>query len=195
MEIQRYGKKKAMKKIIVAITGASGAIYGIRMVQALKDAGAKVHLVISNAAHETIKAETDWQIDDIKKLADVCYPPEAIGASIASGSFDADGMVVVPCSIKTLSAAANCYADDLVARACDVTLKERRRLILMVRESPFHLGHIQLMEKVTLMGGMIVPLVTTMYTKPKSVADIVDHTVGKTLNLLGIDSPLFKRWE
>ena len=184
-----------MQKVIVAITGASGSIYGIKMAEELKKAGAIVHLVISEASIETIEIETNLSIDSIKEKADYYYEVNDITAPIASGSFDIDGMVVAPCSIKTLSSVANCFADNLISRACDVTLKERRPLILLVREAPYHLGHIKLMEKATLYGGIILPPVTALYAKQKTIDDVINHTIGKTLDLLGIENSLYNRWE
>ena len=184
-----------MKKIVLAITGASGTIYGIRILEELHKNDVETHVIISDAAKKTMSLETEYDLEHIKSLADCFYNNKDIHSSIASGSFATDGMIVAPCSIKTLSGIANCYSENLVQRAADVTLKERRRLILMVRETPLHLGHIDLMKKATMMGAVILPPVTAMYTNPNTVDDIVNHTVGKVLDLMQIENTLYKRWE
>ena len=183
-----------MKNIIIAITGASGAVYGIRLIEELKARAVTVHLCISTAAATTIPVETGRAVGDVIRLADHCYDIDDIGAPIASGSFPVDGMIVAPCSIKTLSSIAYSYADNIITRACDVTLKERRPLIMLVREAPYHLGHIRLMERATEIGGIVLPPVTAMYAQPQTVDDVVNQTVGKALDLLGIDNQLYKRW-
>ena len=181
--------------LIISITGATGAIYGIRLLEVLaakKDI--ETHLVISDAGKINIKHETDWTIEDIRALADYSYDVNDIGARLASGSFKRDGMIVVPCSMKTLSALANSYTDNLLIRAGDVTLKERKRLVLLVRETPLHVGHIRNMERLSEMGAIIMPPVPAFYHRPKTIQDIIDHTIGKVLDIFGIEHNLFQRW-
>ena len=182
-------------RIIVAITGASGAIYGIRALQMLREAGVESHLIISAAGRVTISQETDWKVSDVLALADYSYAPEDVGAVIASGSFATLGMVVIPCSVKTLSAIANSYTSDLIARAADVNLKEGRKLVLVFREAPLHLGHIRLMAQAAENGAILFPPVPAFYTHPERVEDIVDHIVGRVLIRLGIENDLYKEWE
>ncbi len=185
-----------MKRIVVAMTGASGQIYGIRLLEALRKVeDVETHLVMSAASAAIIPQETSWKASDVKSLADVSYKPKDIGAPIASGSFETAGMVIAPCSIKTLSAVANSYASDLIVRAADVTLKEGRPLILMVRETPFHLGHLRLMERAAEIGAVIFPPIPAFYTKPSTIDDIVDNTVGRVLARLGIENFLYRKWE
>ncbi len=188
-------ENNSMKRIIVGISGASGVIYGIRMLEVLRSKGIEVHLIVTEAAKKIAGYEHDINYEKIKSLAKFCHSNDDIAAPIASGSFITEGMIIVPCSIKTLSGIANSYSDNLMIRAADVCLKERRKLILMVRETPLHLGHIELMAKVTRIGGIIVPPVPSFYHKPKSIDDIIDQTIGKILDLFGIDHNLFKRWE
>jgi 4-hydroxy-3-polyprenylbenzoate decarboxylase len=185
-----------MKKLIVGITGASGVIYGIRLLQVLKQ-GAEIetHLVLSQAAKATIAQETDWKISDVESLASIVYSANDVGASIASGSFVTLGMVIVPCSIKTLSAVANSYSTDLISRAADVCLKEGRPLILCVRETPFHLGHLRLMTQAAEIGATILPPIPAFYGKPTSIEDLIDGTVGRILLRLGIENELYVRWK
>jgi 4-hydroxy-3-polyprenylbenzoate decarboxylase len=185
----------AVRRVIVGITGASGAIYGVRALEALKAAGdIESHLILSPSAARTLVEETDYSPDDVRALASVVHSHGNIGASIASGSFQTLGMIVAPCSIKTLSAIANCYAEDLIARAADVCLKERRRLVLLVRETPLHLRHAQLMEQAMAAGAIIAPPVPAFYHRPQTIDDIVDQTVGRALDLLGIDTHRVVRW-
>lgn len=183
-----------MSKIIVGISGATGVIYGMRMLKALREAGVETHLVITQSAVKNLEIETECTVETLKSMANVVYDIDDIGAAIASGSFKVDGMVVAPCTIKTLSAIANSYNFNLLVRAADVTLKERRRLILLVRETPLHEGHLELMMRVTRMGGIIMPPVPAFYHMPKTLEDIINHTVGKALDLFSIDAKLFKRW-
>lgn len=181
--------------LIIGITGATGVIYGIRLLEvlsSLKDV--ETHLVISKAGELIIKHETGRKIQDIRKLASFWYDVEDIGACISSGSFRRDGMIVAPCTVKTMSGMANSYSDNLIIRAGDVTLKERKKLALMVRETPLHLGHIRAMEKLTEMGAIIVPPVPAFYHKPKTIQEIIDHTVGKLLDIFDIKHNLFRRW-
>ena len=185
-----------MQRIIVGISGASGAIYGIRMLQALRAlADVESHLVMSPSAERTINDETDWSAAAVRELADVVHSHRNIGASIASGSFLTGGMVVAPCSIKTLSEIANSHNDNLLARAADVCLKERRTLVLIVREAPLHLGHLELMTRAARYGAVMLPPMPAFYNRPKTVDDIVNHTVGKALDQFGIPHALMKRWK
>jgi len=183
-----------MERIVVGMSGASGAILGIRMLEVLAESDYEVHLVISGSAKRTIELETDWNIKDVEALAFRVHDFEDIGASIASGSFRTKGMAIVPCSIKTLSAIANSYNTNLLIRAADVTLKERRRLVVVPRESPLHAGHLDLMAKVERLRGMIVPPFMTFYHRPKSLDDMINHLVGKVLDCFQIDNELFLRW-
>lgn len=184
-----------MKRVVVAITGASGAIYGVRTLQLLAEMDeVESHLVMSSPARTTLTVETSWSVADVEAMADVAHPMRDIAASISSGSFVTEGMIVAPCSIKTLSAVANSYSADLVARAADVTLKERRPLVLMVRETPFHLGHLRLMAQVAEMGGIVQPPVPAFYNQPETIDDIVTHSVGRALEHLGLEVPGLNRW-
>ena len=181
--------------LVIGITGASGVIYGIRLLEVLSDMKeVKTHLVISKAGEINIKQETNWKIEQVKALADFSYDINDIGARLASGSFKRDGMIVIPCTVKTMSALANSYAENLLTRAGDVTLKERSKLVLVVRETPLHLGHIRDMERLTEMGAIISPPLPAFYHKPKTIQDIIDHTVGKVLDIFGIEHNLFQRW-
>jgi 4-hydroxy-3-polyprenylbenzoate decarboxylase len=182
-------------RIVVGISGASGAIYGIRILEILKQLGIESHAVISDAAVQTIHHETCYRIEDVYRLAACIYNQKDIGAAISSGSFKVDGMIIAPCSIKTLSAVANSYNDELITRAADVQLKERRKLVLLVRETPFNLSHLQHMTLITQMGGVILPPVPSFYHKPQTIEDIVNQTVGKALDQFGIDAHLFDRWK
>ena len=181
--------------LIVGITGASGVIYGIRLLEVLsKKKEIETHLVISEMGEINIRCETDWKIEDVKALADFSYDIKIIGAQLASGSFKTEGMIVAPCSMKTLSALANSYADNLLTRSADVVLKERKKLVLLVRETPLHIGHLRNMERLTEMGAIIMPPVPAFYHKPKTIQDIIDHTIGKVLDLFNIEHNLFQRW-
>lgn len=183
-----------MKRIIVGISGASGVIYGVRLLKVLAQLGIETHLIITQAAMKTLLIETKYRIEELESTASHVYDVEDIGAPIASGSFKIDGMVIAPCSMKTLSAIANSYSHNLLVRAADVMLKERRRLVLLVRETPLHEGHLELMVKVTKMGGIIMPPVPAFYHFPKTIEDLIDQTVGKVLDLFQIDHNLFERW-
>ncbi|HOJ71040.1 MAG TPA: UbiX family flavin prenyltransferase [Syntrophorhabdaceae bacterium] len=183
------------KRIIVAITGATGIIYGIRLLEVLRELDTETHLILSDAARQNILIETQYKIEYVENLAYKTHNIGNMAASISSGSFKTYGMVVIPCTIKTLSGIANSYNDNLIVRAADVVLKEKRRLVLVVRETPFHKGHLELMGKVADLGGIILPPVPAFYHKPKGIEDIIDHTVGKVLDLMDIDHNLFKRWE
>ena len=182
-------------RIIVGISGASGAIYGVRLLEVLREQdNVETHLVMSATGRMNIQIETDWKIRDVESLADVVHRNNDVGAMIASGSYQSDGMIVAPCSMKTLSAIVNSYADNLLCRAADVMLKERKRLILVPRESPLHSGHCRLLYRASRMGIDIAPPMPAFYNRPQSVDDIVDHTVGRLLDLLGLESGLVKRW-
>jgi 4-hydroxy-3-polyprenylbenzoate decarboxylase len=181
--------------MVVGISGASGIIYGIRMLQVLRGLGVESHLIMSRSAHITLTHESDMSLAEVKALADVNYSNNDIGAAISSGSFKVSGMVVAPCSIKTLSEIATGVTGSLLSRAADVNLKERRRLVLMVRETPLHLGHIRSMAAVTEAGGIVYPPVPAFYAKPASLEEMVDHTVGRVLDLFGFDSGGVRRWE
>lgn len=170
-------------------------IYGIRTLQILQQSGAETHLVLSDAAKVTIRQETDWKVSDVSALADHDYRANDIGAAIASGSFPVDGMMVVPCSMKTLSAVANSYANDLISRAADVQLKEGRPLLLMVRETPLHRGHLRLMDLAATSGAVIFPPVPAFYGKPTTIDDLIDGTVGRALLRLGVDNEAYTRWQ
>ena len=183
-----------MRRIIVGMSGATGVIYGIRTLKALQACGVETHLVVTQSAVKNLLIETEYTAADLEALAHTVYDVDDIGAAIASGSYRVDGMVVIPCSIKTLSAIANSFDYNLLVRAADVTLKERRRLVLVVRETPLHEGHLELMTKVTRMGGVIMPPVPAFYHRPKTIDDIVGQSVGKVLDLFGIDAKLFTRW-
>ncbi len=189
-------KYRFMKRLIVAITGASGVIYGIRALEILRTiTDVESHVILSPSAARTMAEETDFALEDVRKLADVIYNHKDIGAAISSGSFKTEGMLVAPCSVKTLSGIANCFDDELVVRAADVCLKERRRVVLMFRETPLHAGHIRLMEQATLNGAIVMPPVPGFYSRPKSIADMVTQSVGRALDLLGIDAGVVKRWK
>jgi 4-hydroxy-3-polyprenylbenzoate decarboxylase len=183
------------RQIILAITGASGAVYGIRALEILRSLGHKTHLIVSSAAWQTIEQETGRTVDDLGEIASFNYDPADTGAPIASGSFPVDGMLVAPCSIKTLSGIANSYTTDLIPRAADVCLKEGRPLVLMVRESPLHIGHLRLMTQAAEAGAVICPPIPAFYGRPQTVADIVDASVGRALARLGIDNDAFPKWE
>lgn len=180
--------------MIVGITGASGAIYGIRMLDALAELGVARHLIMTRAAEITLAHETDIKVKDVHDRADVVYRPEDIAAAPASGSFPTLGMIVAPCSVSTLSEIAAGITENLLTRAADVTLKERRRLVLMVRETPLHLGHLRAMTAVTEIGAIVAPPMPAFYHRPMSIDDIVDHTVGRTLDLFGLNAGKLKRW-
>jgi len=185
-----------MKRMIIGITGASGVIYGIRALELLRAAGdIETHLVMSPSAARTINEETDTTIEHVRSLADVLHNHKDIGAAISSGSFKTEGMLIAPCSVKTLSGIANCIDDELIVRSADVQLKERRRVVLMFRETPLHAGHIALMDQATRNGAIIMPPVPAFYHKPKSLDDMVTQSVGRALDLFHIDVSVVKRWK
>ena len=183
------------RRIVVGITGATGAVYGVRLLARLQGVpGVETHLVVSDAANLTLHQEVGMQRREVEALAHVVHKNREIGASIASGSFQTDGMVIAPCSMKTLAAVAHGLADNLVARAADVILKERRRLVLMVRETPLNLAHLRNMTAVTEMGGIIFPPLPSFYHRPASIDEMVDHTLDRVLDLLGIENVAAPRW-
>lgn len=187
-----------MKRLIVGISGASGAIYGVRLLQVLQQVPeVETHLIMSNAARQTLALETDYSLRDVQALADVVHDARDIAANISSGSFKTFGMVVLPCSIKTLSGIVHSYTDGLLTRAADVVLKERRQLVLCVRETPLHLGHLRLMTQAAELGAIIMPPVPAFYHRPQTLEDIIDQTVNRVLDQFDIDLPqdLFTRWE
>jgi 4-hydroxy-3-polyprenylbenzoate decarboxylase len=186
---------RGVRRIVVAITGATGAVYGVRLLQWLSaTAGVETHLVVSDAASLTLHQELGMQRRDVEALAHVVHKNRDIGASIASGSFRTDAMVIAPCSMKTLAAVAHGLSDNLIARAADVVLKERRRLVLMVRETPFNLAHLRNMTAVTEMGGIVFPPLPSFYQRPASIDDMVEHSVARVMDLLGIEHELAPRW-
>ncbi|MGX5012195.1 UbiX family flavin prenyltransferase [Enterobacter asburiae] len=187
-----------MKRLIIGISGASGAIYGVRLLQVLRNvAEVETHLVMSQAARQTLSLETDLSLRDVQALADVVHDARDIAASISSGSFKTVGMVILPCSIKTLSGIVNSYTDTLVTRAADVVLKERRPLVLCVRETPLHLGHLRLMTQAAELGAVIMPPVPAFYHRPQSLDDVINQTINRVLDQFDIDLPedLFTRWQ
>ena len=185
-----------MKRVIIGISGASGVIYGIRMLEILKDIpDIETHLVITSGAKLNISLETDFEIKDIKGLANVVHNNRNLAASIASGSFQTEAMIVIPCSMRTLSGIATSYASNLIVRAADVVLKEKRKLIVVPRETPLHTGHCELLHKVSLMGAYIVPPNPAFYNHPESIDDIINHTVGRILDLIELDPEIVQRWQ
>ena len=185
------------QRLIVGISGASGAIYGIRLLEILqKLPEIDTHLIISKAAKRTIVLETDYKVDQVEKLADEVLPDHVIGASVSSGSYKTSGMVVIPCSIKTLSGIANSYADNLLVRAADVVLKEQRKLVLVLRETPLHLGHTQLMTRSIEIGATLLPAMPAFYHRPSTIDDLINQTVNRVLDQFDIELPddLFERW-
>lgn len=185
-----------VRRVVVALTGASGAVYGIRALELLRGLpDVETHLVLTKAARATIGYETDRSVAEVRGLADVVHSDHDLGASISSGSFRTAGMLVAPCSVKTLSGIANSYDDTLVVRAADVALKERRALVLLLRETPLHAGHIRLMAEVTAAGAVVMPPVPAFYTRPVTIDDIVEHTVGRALDAVGIETDSVQRWD
>jgi len=182
------------KRIVIGIAGASGVIYGIRMLECLKETDYETHLILSEAAKTNIRIETAYQPKEVAAMADFVYDHKNVAAGPASGSFLTEGMVVVPCTIKTLSGIANSYTENLLVRAADVSLKEKRKLVLVVRETPLHKGHLALMSRAADMGAHILPPVPSFYHRPKSIQDIIDQTIGKIFDYMGIRHDLFQRW-
>jgi flavin prenyltransferase len=181
-------------RLVVGISGATGIAYGIRVLELARMAGLETHLVVTPAGQQTRAHETKLSARDLAGLADVCYRPADIGAAIASGSFRTDGMIVAPCSVRSLSAISCAFGDNLLTRAADVTLKERRRLVLVVRETPLSLAHLRAMIAVTETGGIVMPPVPALYLRPQTIDEIIDHTAGRALDLLGVDVPGLRRW-
>lgn len=184
---------KINKKIIIGISGASGAMYGIRLLQILRELEIESHLIISKAASLTITTETDYSIQDVKNLADHVHSPSDIGACISSGSFKMDGMIIAPCSMKTLAGIANGYEDNLMIRAASVIMKEQKKLVLMIRETPLHAIHLENMLRLSRAGVVISPPVPAFYNKPKTIDQLVDHSVSRVLDLFDVDTSI-KRW-
>ena len=182
------------KRIVIGISGASGVTYGVRLLSLLKGSGYETHLILSEAAKLNITIETDYTPAEVEAMASHVYNHKNMAAALASGSFLTNGMVVAPCTIKTLSGIANSYNDNLLVRAADVTLKEKRKLVLVVRETPLHMGHLRLMTMAAEMGAHILPPVPSFYHQPKTIEDIIDQTIGKVFDYLGIEHTLFKRW-
>ena len=182
------------RRLVVGISGASGVIYGIRVLERLRGAEVETHLVMSRSAQITLAYETDVKVTDVTALADAVYSPEDMGAAISSGSFRTMGMIVAPCSMRSLGEVASCVSSSLLTRAADVTLKERRRLVLLVREAPLHLGHLRAMVAVTEMGAVVYPPVPAMYAKPRTIEEMVDQTVGRALDLFEIETGGVRRW-
>jgi 4-hydroxy-3-polyprenylbenzoate decarboxylase len=182
-------------KLVVGISGASGAVYGIRILQALRAHQVETHLVITDSAKRTIEIETVYTVKEVENLADYVYDNRDLKAAPASGSFKTDGMLIAPCAIKSLSALANSYNDSLLVRAADVMLKEKRKLVVMPRETPLHTGHLKLLLAVAEMGAVILPPMPAYYHLPKTIEDLINHTVGKALDQFNLEHRLFKRWE
>lgn len=181
-------------RIVIGISGASGVIYGVRMLSLLQEKDFETHLIISESGKKNIKIETNYKVSEVEAMATYAYDNKDLGAALASGSFLTEGMVVVPCTIKTLSGIANSYTDNLLVRAADVTLKEKRKLVLVVRETPLHKGHLRLMTTAADMGSHILPPVPSFYHQPKTINDIINQTIGKIFDYLGIEHDLFRRW-
>lgn len=182
------------RRIIVGISGATGFQYGVKALELLRSQGIEIHLVISEGAQTTRSLETDYTREEIEKMADVVHPIDHLGAAIASGSFKTAGMLVAPCSMRTLASVAHALTDNLLTRAADVTLKDRRRLVLMTRETPLNMAHLRNMQLVTEMGGIIFPPVPALYHRPKKLDDVITHNVGRALDLLGIEIKNLPRW-
>jgi 4-hydroxy-3-polyprenylbenzoate decarboxylase len=190
-----YKLPRPPRRLVVGMTGASGAVLGVRALELVREAGVETHLVMSRSAEMTLAYETDLKPADVRDLASVAYPASDMGAPISSGSFRTMGMLVVPCSIRTMSEIQSGVTSTLVSRAADVVLKERRRLVLALRETPLHVGHLRTLTTLAEIGAIVAPIVPAMYNKPKSVDDIINHTVGRLLDLFGIDTKTVKRWE
>jgi flavin prenyltransferase len=182
-------------RLIVGISGASGTVYGVRLLEILRHAGIETHLVMSKSAEMTLAYETDLKAKDVRALASVHYPNSDIGAAISSGSFPTMGMLIAPCSIRTMSEIACGVTASLLSRAADVVLKERRRLVLAMRETPLHVGHLRNMTTLAEIGAVVAPIVPAFYNRPKTVDDIINHTCGRLLDLFGIDTGMVKRWK
>lgn len=183
------------KRIVIGISGATGVIYGVTMLHLLKDKGFETHLIISEAGKKNIEIETRFKLKEVEAMASYVHENQDVGAPIASGSFLTEGMVVIPCTVKTLSGIANSFTTNLMIRAADVTLKEKRKLVLVVRETPLHQGHLRLMTMAAEMGAHILPPIPSFYHTPKTIEDIIHQTIGKIFDYLGIPHNLFRRWE
>jgi 4-hydroxy-3-polyprenylbenzoate decarboxylase len=186
--------KSAPRRLIVGISGASGVIYGVRLLELLRGSGIETHLVVSRAAEVTLAHETELKVAEVRALATVAYAAQDVAAPISSGSFRTEGMIVVPCSIRTMSEIATGVTSSLMTRAADVVLKERRRLVLAVRETPLHTGHLRTMTQLSEMGAVVAPPVPAFYAEPQSLGDMIDHTLGRMLDLFGIDLGTVRRW-
>jgi 4-hydroxy-3-polyprenylbenzoate decarboxylase len=182
------------KRIVIGISGASGVIYGVRMLELLKETDFETHLIISESGRLNIEIETGYKPRDVEAMADFVYDHKDMAASLSSGSFLTEGMVVIPCTVKSLSGIANSYNENLLVRAADVTLKEKRKLVLVVRETPLHIGHLRLMTLAAEMGAHLVPPVPSFYHQPETIEDIIDQTIGKIFDYFGIEHDLFRRW-
>lgn len=182
------------RRLIVGISGASGVIYGVRLLDLLRELEIETHLVMTPAAKLTLAHETDWSVKEVEARAAVCHPHTAIDAPLASGSFRTEGMIIAPCSIKSVSAIATGVTTDLLTRAADVVLKERRRLVLLVRETPLHLGHLRSLAAAAEIGAIIAPPVPAFYNRPKTLEEMIDHTLGRVLDLFGLDTGRVRRW-
>ena len=182
------------KRIVIGISGASGVIYGVRMLELLKETDFETHLIVSDSGRLNIEIETAYKPRNVEAMADFVYDHKDMAASLSSGSFLTEGMVVVPCTIKSLSGIANSYNENLLVRAADVTLKEKRKLVLVVRETPLHIGHLRLMTLAAEMGAHLLPPVPSFYHRPKTIEDIIDQTIGKIFDYFGIEHDLFRRW-
>jgi len=193
-ELREAGGRSGGPPLLVAITGATGVIYGVELLRVLRDLGQEAHLILSEAAGMNIAIETPWSLDEVRSLARVVYANKDVGAAPASGSFRTRGMIVAPCTIKTLSAVANSFTHNLVVRAADVMLKERRKLVLMVRETPLHKGHLELMTRAADYGAVILPPMPAFYHHPQTIQDLIHQSIGKALDQVGIEHDLFKRW-
>jgi flavin prenyltransferase len=183
------------RRLIVGISGASGIVFGLRMLETLKRLDIETHLIVSKAAEMTLVYETDYKPKDLRELANEYHPMSDIGANISSGSFKTLGMIIVPCSVRTMSEIATGVTGSLMSRAADVVLKDRRRLVLAVRETPLHTGHLRTMTSLSEMGAIIAPIMPAFYNRPQTLDDIIDHTVGRLLDLFDIDAKLVKRWK
>jgi 4-hydroxy-3-polyprenylbenzoate decarboxylase len=182
------------RPLVVAITGATGVVYGVELLRVLRDLGQETHLILSEAAGLNLSIETEYGIDEVKALAHTVYSNKDVGAAVASGSFRTRGMIVAPCTVKTLSAIANSFTYNLVVRAADVTLKERRPLVLMVRETPLHKGHLELMARAADCGAVILPPMPAFYHRPATIMDLIHQSIGKALDQVGVEHELFRRW-
>jgi 4-hydroxy-3-polyprenylbenzoate decarboxylase len=193
MASEPKGAREEPRRLIVGISGASGVIYGIRLLEKLQGKNVETHLIMSKSAEMTLAYETDYKPKDVKALASICHPVADIGASISSGSFRTMGMVIVPCSVRTMSEIATGVTTTLMSRAADVVLKEKRRLVLALRETPLHGGHLRTMVTLSDIGAVVAPIVPALYSRPKTVDDIINHTVGRLLDFFDIDTPI-RRW-